>query len=503
MSGEVGNNNGRQSAGSLLKGELRSYCRSEPLSEEGLRQLIERHGLIPNNTNISNDYEFFRAACLNERVTEGIIRCLLEYFPDAAGFIDINGWTPLHASCFNSNVTLDIIQLLIDAAPDSVRSVCNDGCMPLHNLCCSKKMMDDAVAMKILKLLIEKHPEAVWNADNNGCLPIHYAAGTKSPEFCRVLLEVYPGSEQVHASNGPLPLHHACFTNTVATVEYLLKLYPAGINIATTGGFYPIHYAIEGIIHRGNTAAAIDIVRFLLDCDPNQKLKQRDGMSLLGYACRGEYNDSNIEAGIQIIKILFDAHPKAIENNRIVADIQGFHHQVQTFINGESVYAREAKDLRLMTTPDDHGQLPLHRALQNNVRLGSIKLLVKGFSSAIRNADNNFAMPLHIACEHHDSASVVEYLLDLDTRTLRATDIDNNTALHYACRGAKHDTIAMLLEKYDAASVSKRNGHGKLPIDLLWESNEVSDRESLKYTESVFQLLRAYPEMVTSSNVAM
>ena len=135
------------------------------------------------------------------------------------------------------------------------------------------------------------------------------------------------------------------------------------------------------------------------------------------------------------------------ENNRIASDIHRFHPQVQAFINRELVYARQAKDHRLMMTPDDNGQLPLHRALQNNVRLGSIKLLVKGFPTALRTLDNNFALPLHIACEHHDSASVIQYLLDLDKRTVRAVDIDNNTALRYACRGAKSETIALLLEK--------------------------------------------------------
>jgi len=54
----------------------------------------------------------------------------------------------------------------------------------------------------------------------------------------------------------------------------------------------------------------------------------------------------------------------------------------------------------------------------------------------------------------------------------------------------------MLLEKYHAASVSKRNAQKKLPIDFLWESNEVEDRESVEYTESVFRLLKAYPEMM-------
>ena len=41
----------------------------------------------------------------------------------------------------------------------------------------------------------------------------------------------------------------------------------------------------------------------------------------------------------------------------------------------------------------------------------------------------------------------------------------------------------------------------KLPIDLLWESNAVEDRESEEYTESVFRLLRAYPKTVLNSNV--
>ena len=75
-------------------------------------------------------------------------------------------------------------------------------------------------------------------------------------------------------------------------------------------------------------------------------------------------------------------------------------------------------------------------------------------------------------------------------------DRDGNTALHCACQGAKYNTIAMFLEKYDAVSVSRRNAEKKLPIELLWESNAAVDRESVKYTESVFQLLRAYPETV-------
>lgn len=88
--------------------------------------------------------------------------------------------------------------------------------------------------------------------------------------------------------------------------------------------------------------------------------------------------------------------------------------------------------------------------------------------------------------------------MELDPATLDALDQEGNTPLHYACRGAKYDIIALLLEKYDAVSVSKRNAQSKLPIELLWESNEVNDREGAEYTEGVFRLLQAYPETIMS-----
>ena len=487
-----------QSSESLSK-ELLDFCKSEALSEEGLRAIVDRHGLTLNHAQTTRKYnKVFRAACRNERVTEGIIRCLLEYFPAAAS-ANNGGWTPLHCVCYNKNVRNGIVQLLIDAAPDSIRSVTNMGNMPLHILC-SNQYVDEMTAIEISKLLIEKYPEAVRHADNDGgWLPIHIASQWRSSEFCRVLIEAYPGSKRISTNTGALPLHHACYKGSLATAEYLYHQYPDAIHHAAAGGDYPIHSAILGTKYRNNPATAVKIVQFLLDCDPDLKLKRLQGKSLLQYACMLPYNGSTIGAAIQVIKVLFDAHPEAIENNQISTLIRRYHQQVQAFINGELVYAHQAKKLYPMMTYDDNGYLPLHRALQNKVRLGSIKLLVKGNPHALQSPYS--ALPLHVACRHHDSANVVRYLIGLDTTSLGATDREGNTALHYACRGAKYQTIALLLEKYNAVSVSKRNAQNKLPIELLWESNEVSDRESLKHTEMVFRLLRAYPEIVTTSNL--
>ncbi len=154
-------NNDRESA-EALSNEL-DICSSDLLSEEGLRELFERHGLTSNDDNgvlINNNYQFFCAACTNERVDEGTIRCVLQYFPAAGRAKDRNGWTPLHYACINKSMTRGTIQLLIDAAPASLRNVTDRGRMPLHLLCLNNKL-DETEAVDILKLLIKKYPKAV------------------------------------------------------------------------------------------------------------------------------------------------------------------------------------------------------------------------------------------------------------------------------------------------------------------------------------------------------
>ena len=681
-----------------LEEELDEYCESDSLSEDGLREIFERHELIPNTNNnlhVDDHYEFFIWACFNQRVTEEIIRLLLEYFPDAAR---PNGHycpaaSPLHVACGNQNMTLNIIKLLIDEDPVSVRSVDVEGTTPLHALC-DNDQVDNRTAMQILKLLIEKYPEAVRHADNKGDLPIHIAAMSKSPEFCRVLteaypesrriandfgslplhyaskgasvatveylyklypdainnatnegsypihyaifsvdrsdkpiiaidivkflldcdpdvklqtfgeeelsllhvacqqrcndsnmeavsaaleiiqviydeypesicmecslgqlplhyccradqcergslqilqlllekypegvrrtdrhgrlpihhaaftksaqfcrvlIEAYPGSEQISSLSGDLPLHFACYKNTLDTVEYFHKLYPDAINQTATEGYDPICFAIAGMTHRRNPAVGVEIVQFMLDCDPNVATQEYEGSSLLHFACRLPCN--LIKACMEVIEAIYDAYPVAIDG-MVASQVQHFCEDVQAFINNEFVYLRQVRDNRLVTIPDENGQLALHRALQNNVRLGSIKLLVLGNLLALLSPDNSGALPLHVACKHHDSTDVIRYLVgDTYTSTLEAVDTDGNSALHYVCCGARYEIIAMWLEKFDAVSVSKRNADEKLPIDLLWESDLVSDRESVEYTESVYRLLRAYPDMIMGIDV--
>ena len=139
--------------------------------------------------------------------------------------------------------------------------------------------------------------------------------------------------------------------------------------------------------------------------------------------------------------------------------------------------------------------MPLHRALKDNAPLGSIKLLVKGIPDAVQVSDQNGAYPLHIACEF-SSVKVVKYLVELDGDTLNNVDANKDSPLHYACRGGKCGVVKYLLEA-NVPSVSERNNDNKLAVHLLFECGEnILDRESMEYVETVWQLLLANPEVV-------
>jgi ankyrin repeat protein len=236
MSGE--GNTSSHSVDALLA-KLEEFCRSESISEDGLRGIIEQHGCAPNN-DPDIRYDFFDEACQNNEVTEGILLILLEYFPNAAlqhlSATDGFRWLPLHDIFDNRNVTLGMVQLLIDASPDSLLHENYEGYTPLHHLCFNDNDVDEEVTVKILKLLLEKYPESVQYADEDGYLPLHYAAMSHSLEFCRILVDAYPESVTMTDNYGELPFHFACGGRNIAKVKYLYQLHPESINVADNYG---------------------------------------------------------------------------------------------------------------------------------------------------------------------------------------------------------------------------------------------------------------------------
>jgi len=108
--------------------------------------------------------------------------------------------------------------------------------------------------------------------------------------------------------------------------------------------------------------------------------------------------------------------------------------------------------------------------------------------------------PLDIACQF-STLGVVKYLAKLSPDRLNACDVNKRSyPLHHACLGGNCEIISYLLETpLSSASLSERNVDGMLPIHLFCEyvkEQQEGEEEDTEYTETIWRLLKAYPEAV-------
>ena len=397
-----------------------------------------------------------------------------------------------HWACWNEKGTLDIVQLLYNTLPGALRLRNDYGWLPIHFLCCNKNS-DETASIDILQFMLNIDPALPREVNgDNGYLPIHDAIRFKSTAFCKILIDAHRQSLRIETESG-LPIHDACThgkrDDTADTIQYMLELDPELINAEDSDEYLPIHLAAMN----GKT----EPIELLLKFDPDAASKEFNNGIVrlpLHLACRYDTNGLSLSS----IQFLYDAYPEAI----LARDMDGrtpldgaTYQPTIDFLQTQLVYARQAQDMTAMTTADDNGWLPLHRALKDNVPLGSIKLLVRGNPAAVQVSDQNGVYPLHIACKF-SSVKVVKYLVELAGDSLNNVDAKNNSPLHYACRRGNCDVVNYLLEA-NVPSVSERNNEKKLAINLLFECGEnILDRDSLEYIETVRQLLLANPEVV-------
>jgi len=500
----------------LLLTELNLYCVSGSFSEIGLKEIIQRNGFTPNKDKccILSSYTFFFRACSDEKLADGRIDLLLEYFPKASEELVDDGeqHLPLHIACQNKNVTPKIVRVLIDAYPPALTTANINGYTVLHHLSANTGL-DNEVAMAILTQIPDNHLTQLVNSpDRNGLLPIHLASGRgrKSPKFCECLIRVHPDSVGTTSNFGALPLHHASLRGTTATAKYLCKLFPDGVNHYSTPLYgQPIHLAIRRLMRsREEAETAAEIIKVLLSCKSYQK--HDNSLKLLLWASIGRYNASNLDSALQAIEILYETYPEAIKTSNMVARIltpEKYHETVTRFLYHQLIFVlQDDRKCMYSKPPDIYGRLPIHYAVtDNSVALGSIMLLVESNPSVLKAQDFHGLIPLHLACQHRFSTAVIQYLIDTDESTLNITDSKGNAAFHHACRSANCEAINLMLrkekegtkdEKYRySVPISKANYDKELCIQLFLFKSDRNGEESTntKYTESLFKLIRACP----------
>ena len=494
--------------------ELDAYCSSassgKEITEEGLREIIHRwvrSWSLPTVQLAAKDLKFVKHLLYSDQLTEGMIETVLQFFPTFAR-LHAGSKSIFHFILMSKAVTPNLVKILIEAHPPCAYYIDNDGVTALHCLC-ANLYLDASAKMEILELLLQKKKGMLEiRTREEGKLPIHYAALSHSTPvaFMQKLIEEYPESVMkpiAGAASRVTPLHLACYRCNFTMVQTLVQAHPDCLNaFAGTNTGYPINLALAGAYrNKKRNIPDVSVVKFLVNF-PGSKVASQEFRGCLPFhlAClaASDYERGLDIYGLKLVKVLFHAFPAAIMHSRLRRDMHQrgrFHPIVMEFLQDRLVFALPYIKVQEFFSP----LLPLHSLILNICCVGSTKLLVEGNPAALQTPNKDGRVPLHLAVKLRRSSEVIQVLINHDShrKTLSIADLKGNTALHYACLSANYEIIALLLEKYGAVSVSKRNLDGKLPIQLLFETNSVVDRNSTRYIESIFHLLRAFPDVGT------
>lgn len=216
------------------------------------------------------------------------------------------------------------------------------------------------------------------------------------------------------------------------------------------------------------------------------------------------YLELNDTVDLEIVKVLYDAYPEAIEMKDYYENAKLKHKSNESlihFMSSQRGYDLQAKDTAHMHTLHRNGdnvRLPFHYALIEGAPLGAITLLYEGNPSAIRVVDNELAFPLHLACEY-SSVEVVKFLLSLDSFPANQVDASKYSILHYACRGCNLGVIKYLLTSH-ASLLSLARDELPMLCQAGKERRGGVDCESPEYIETIWLMLLANPEIVSSAS---
>ena len=471
-------------------------------------------GTLPLHQYLSKDSEDYQ---LN------VVQLLVRAFPGVLGKFsgsDSGRLLPIQMAILNQQCNYKTIKFLFESSPSSLFS----GRLPISTFCSNMIDYDEydvdedtkVERLKILKFLVEHDPGSVKLADNNGYLPIHNAVlgdGDESNEICQLLITCFPESLNQRDGDGMLPIHRACRSEGKSSlVKHIVETMPECINIPSEEqeffGWLPLQLAANS-----GSDDSDETVRCLLanNCEgltTSITFGIGGGITPLHLAC---YTECKIV--LPCVQAIYDAHPASIflqddEEGLTPPDIAGLRihtnyiggresdESAASFFDKQLSYVRNANDNPLLMTPDENGRLLLHLALQDDdVSFGTIKLLLENNPDAVSVQDNRGMLPIHIASEFKDLDSV-KWLMDSSgADVLAVCDSNQEYPLHHACRAGKCKTASHFLQR-STVSISSRNCDGKLPIDLLVESD--CEKDDLDYVEAIWLIIRANPDMLGS-----
>jgi ankyrin repeat protein len=445
--------------------------RTMTLDLDVVKCLVEECSSCLDDTGASNPEKYHPIHALMENTSAEMRIDVLEYLlsvnSDCVTMKDQESKLPIHMALENRQMQIEVVELLIRLWPDSIFHRDNKYHFPLHKLLGTPRENNERW-IGILKLLVETYPEILHiPSPLDGAYPLHLAANYQSISFVKVLTDTYPESVTKMDRELRLPFHIACEHGTFQTVQYLYELNPACINAMDYQELWPIHLASAR-----NHDPELEVLRFLVRNDKRgiSAKPVRTENTIVSHPDTPLHYAAEKEGSLAAIQYLFNAYPEAlnIEATRFnprIARPSSYHVEFLTPIKlarrSGHTEAVEFFQSQLETLSMYRAQTsPLLCAVQEKAALGIVKLLAN-------------------ECKNYKSIC----------------DENNNTPLHHACILGRVDIINYLLEKWPMHG-NGQNDDVKLPMDLLLETSNCEDRDSLDYIEAVWHLLVANPQSI-------
>ena len=391
----------------------------------------------------------------------------------------------------------DLLLLLIDKNPELITSL-SEGRNSFLHLACSQGNERLVVA------LLSKGA-SISQPNETGDTPLHLASKSGNERLIKILFEAYKGNINARNNAGKTPLHLACEKGDEQVISFLLDC-GADINATDYGKNTPISLALQAQNRQDAVVTLMKhgVDRAILDLH-YQQLKPLFANLFAQYGFTQKLPDPNEADTLEnyerlLLSLLMSKDPKeegcnplffsallkssAISDpivkkyptNDIVSWNAGLTKTLQSANeklllssacrNGHNDLALFLidKNPKLLKSPNEEGNTPLHLACLGGNKLLISILLTRGVDVNQRNRTGN--TPLHLACEKGYEDTVEELLKHNANPNIKGSD--SNTPLHLASQSGNEHLVEIILAM-NKTNIDAVNNGGKTPLHLACE----------------------------------
>mmetsp|Transcript_386 Transcript_386/g.661 ORF Transcript_386/g.661 Transcript_386/m.661 type:complete len:897 (+) Transcript_386:96-2786(+) len=389
-----------------------------------------------------------------------VIEALLDAAPSAAEVEDGRGLLPLHWAAAFGRLSHGVVKRLINAYPQAVTRVSIDGDIPLH-LAVANATIDggddgrggsgssdgkvDRNRLKIVELLmndtaLKSSPlrdasdvtSPILTANREKLTPLHCCALFDAPSQISKLLMKHQDANKASSmtnSFGATPLHLAAaqpgVSQSIATVLSIGT--PAAAAVQDRLKRTPLHVAAQ------NTYATSLLIKTLAELNPDAAgVKTQRGHLPLHLAAQSQAKEP-------VIRALIKAYPAAAK-------------------------ARNKSN-----------NTPLHDAAKYRASLGVVKMLLEAHPEALYVQNQYGNLPLHCATAYQAPSEVVQLLLKSWPEGASVQNRNKDAPLHYAAAYATSASSVRPLIEASPSAVLVQNSSGQSPVDRAKANNAPAD----------------------------